>query len=561
MKQNGKKKRTFSNAGLSVSTTYLFPAARRGMLVTGAALSLAALVYLFFDTKAGSGSFIATGDLSSAHANVESDCSTCHDFGRSASDQKCGACHERSSRLAIYNFGAHYLYRSNDATRLQQGKMEKAEFSCADCHEEHGGRQADLVAVSDKKCLACHEFGSFNRNHPEFEFARSTMPDDSTLKMTHLRHTVFVLKELRAVARVDTLFEALKAETGDSTHFFESACLYCHQPEADGTNFARIDYDKHCSRCHLQSDAIVEGLPALDQNEPRGVGVETIQQMQRRGGPGLSWTLSVNPGLTRESDGEVSKSPVFHKDPWILENLKQVQQRLYPAGPLSELLQSYAVLPQDRVDTLYQEALRTLEFRTDELKGRTELKEEVGVIRLWLQKARNRLQVPSPVRQGQAFSQLLSPGVRLPESQSAGLQQLVFDLTAASGPECQKCHLIVKASFGRVQSDQKTLKRAEFNHRAHILERGCVDCHATIPMNEKVLQAAVENLSDFRKKFPEVYLADRAATQNLPVIKSCQTCHSRSNVSNRCITCHKFHPNKLHRGNLRSSGSPGLGKP
>lgn len=562
MKVTGKKKKNQARAYLPVSRDYIFPPPRKGMLLTGAMFSLFCLGYLLVDANLGRGSFIATGNVSSAHANLESNCTGCHDPGNAVTDQKCAACHEQTSALTIYDFPAHYIYQSSDPARISpaaQKKFAHKELPCAACHEEHRGRDASLTAVTDKKCLSCHKFDSFNTGHPQFEFARKASVDDSTLRMTHLRHTVFVLRELVKIDRLDSLFQKAKASARNGRMFFETACLYCHQPDADGKHFARINFEKHCSQCHIKADAIVAGLPVINRKRGSNIGVETITQMQKRGGPGLSWVYAMNPAVTPEEEGEVSKNPVYHEDPWIMENLKQIRRQLYPGDGLFEVLRTDANVLPSRVDTLYQEAIRTLQLRTDELKGRSELKRDLGKMNLLLQLVREKLRRPSPGRSRTAFAWPSQQNQHLSMAQRSEFQQLAVDLTAANGPECQKCHMLKNASIRRVQTEQSVLQRAKFNHRAHILEHGCIDCHKAIPVNEKLLRISVQNPPAFREKFPRIYRADRAATQNIPSIQNCRTCHAPDKVSNRCITCHTFHPNKLHRANLEWAASAASG--
>ena len=43
---------------------------------------------------------------------------------------------------------------------------------------------------------------------------------------------------------------------------------------------------------------------------------------------------------------------------------------------------------------------------------------------------------------------------------------------------------------------------------------------------------------------------DHSAIQNIPTIETCQNCHRTDAASDRCTTCHAFHPNKNQRSNL-----------
>ena len=423
---------------------------------------------------------------------------------------------------------------------------------CSSCHPEHKGRDATVVQVADIKCIDCHKYGSFNANHPEFDFAQNKAPDDSTLFMTHLRHTVFVLQKIKGIDNLDMLFKTLKAETMDFSFFFEQACLYCHNSDAEGKNFESINFAQHCAQCHINSDAVVEGLPKLNPGNPNKAGVETIRQMQQRGGPGILWTFSANPNLVTHEDSEVSKNPILHKDPWIMENLKRIRKKLYYGAGLFDLLETSGRVSIQRSNMLYSEAIRTLQGYSNELQNRSELKGELDKINLLLKEARQKLQI-SPKRRGKSqfnFFPVLAPNKSLSENQRESFQQLVFDLTTADGPECRKCHVVENAGIRRVQTDQDVLIRAEFNHRAHILEKRCTECHTEIPFEEKLLKFSVENYSEFKQKFSKIFKKDRAPTQNIPKLSTCQECHSSGKVANDCVTCHNFHPNKKNRSNL-----------
>jgi hypothetical protein len=113
---------------------------------------------------------------------------------------------------------------------------------------------------------------------------------------------------------------------------------------------------------------------------------------------------------------------------------------------------------------------------------------------------------------------------------------LIGDLTET----CRRCHLIDRATIARVRDDQDLLRRAEFDHRAHVLQVRCLECHAEIPV--------LEHLEGAAETDPEI---DRAATRNLPRIENCQRCHNPRQTSNRCVTCHQFHPDKSRRSTLR----------
>ena len=72
--------------------------------------------------------------------------------------------------------------------------------------------------------------------------------------------------------------------------------------------------------------------------------------------------------MTHE-DAEVSKSPILHKDPWIMENLKQIRKKLYHGAGLFDLLETSGRVSIQRLDTLYSEAIRTLQSYSNELQN------------------------------------------------------------------------------------------------------------------------------------------------------------------------------------------------
>ncbi len=545
--------------GLPVSRHYIAQVSRKGMVLFGCILGAVFLTYFFFDAAYNKNSFISSGVLSSGHANLQKKCDSCHNPGHSVADALCSGCHEKTSIHDIYGFNSHYIYRSQSADRVSPEALNKhagKEMSCSSCHVEHRGKEANISLVSDKKCLSCHEFGAFNQDHPEFDFAKSGDPDDSTLLMTHIRHTAFVLKETKGISSIDALFQSLKIKTMDFTHFFEEACLYCHTPDSDGKSFQNINFEKHCARCHLKADAIVQGLPVFNPVLPEQAGVETIRQLQFRGGPGLSWAFSANPNLTYTEDGEVTKNSIYHKDPWIMENLRQIRKKLFPGTGLFDLLDTSGEVTQQRVDTLYNQAIRQLQSQTNELQNRSELKGELGKINILLDKARQQLQKPLSARSKARFQfPFNKTNQRLSESQRATFLQLAVDLTAEGGPQCRKCHIVANASVARVSAAQGVLINSEFNHRAHVLEKRCLECHTEIPITENIMKMAVENYATFKEKFSSIYHVDRAETQNIPKLLTCQKCHSDEKVSNSCTTCHKFHPNKRYRSSLQTQSS------
>ena len=313
-----RKKRTrkgsYSDVPLSVAKKYLYPSSRRSMLVWGGLAAAALAIFAAVDFRWRGARFLSNGPLSSSHATLEQDCAACHEPFGVVSSNACSVCHEKyGDEIGVYSFASHYLYRSNDFQRL---KTSEHETQCAACHAEHLGREAEITRLEDARCLTCHAYGSFNQEHPQFEFAANNLPDDDALAFTHIHHTREVMERQGLVD-------------------VERACLYCHSPRADGESFEAIDFDRHCDACHLTAGVATARLPVAG---PDGPGVVTLDTLLTEQAPGTRWALFANPTEYRQVGSRVSKSPVHHYDDWILYNLRRLRQALYPDAGLAELL-------------------------------------------------------------------------------------------------------------------------------------------------------------------------------------------------------------------------------
>jgi hypothetical protein len=524
-----KKKGTFSDLRLAVARKYIFPDSRRAMMAAGGLACLAVLVYYVIDFNFLKSNVAASGPLSSFHANFEKDCAACHQQFDAVTNAKCSVCHEKTGdQLGVYTFAGHYVYRSGDIRRVKESehKFSAKEEPCAVCHQEHWGRTAAITSVSDAQCVSCHLYGSFNKKHPQFQFAAQKIADDTTLAFTHIRHVKEVVKR-------------------EKLQDLERACLYCHNPQPDGKRFAAIDFDTHCSACHLNGSIATPALKMKSVDDPFSPGVETLDAMRRKGGPGLAWAFSSNPNDFQIKPGNrLIKSPVRHQDPWILENLKMIRRALYPGAALefADLLKAPEKSPaQNGIATsmaVYQEAIQTLENYAAGLRGRPEpeVQKDLAKIDSLLKVTRNKLRRQTYLKANGKLG--LPPNAvkpNLPPDQAAGLNELAESLTKP----CLECHTVANAGIVRVQKDQQILRRAEFNHRAHVVQRRCLECHTGIPI---VAQAGSA------KTVPAAL--DRAAIQNIPGIENCRACHNASATSNRCVTCHYFHPNKTNRASM-----------
>jgi hypothetical protein len=524
-------KGTFSGARFPLATAYVDPPSRNRWLLAGIVLAAVVATLLFGDFFWGRSALLSSGPVASAHAGLEGYCGNCHtrfSVGDSGADPaKCAACHEpAASTVGVHTFDAHYVYRSGDPGRAYRRDGETA---CAACHPEHRGRAATITSVNDARCVACHEFDSFNDGHPQFSILAANGSDQGTLSFGHTRH----VKEIRDRERLDDI---------------EQTCLRCHTPSAGGRGFEPIAFERICITCHLGAGVRsanlrtrAPGAPIVVQ-EQAGVridaGVETLESIRARGDLGTQWAATMDPAEFRVSGSRVMKNPVQHRDPWITHNLRQIRAAIYPSSELADLLAASAQVPDSEVHVLYEEAIAALRGQAAELRGRPEgwVQEELAALEHLLAGVERGVADHDIALDPSRFSLV---GRRDPRLSDAQVDELL-DLADRLSAPCQQCHRITDASVARVQQEQRELRRAEFDHAVHALQRRCLDCHARIPVLD-YLQAAE----------PPPASVDGAAIVNLPGVETCQGCHTPELVSNACTTCHLFHPAAYDSDRLR----------
>ena len=514
-------KGTFGDAALPAADRYVYPRSRNRVVWIGVALGALAAVVVAGNLQFGTGRLVASGELSSAHAVLETRCAECHAPFEGVGDATCSSCHERfSDALGAYTFNAHYVYASRDRTRAFGRENE---LPCAACHVEHRGRGGDLLAaVSDLQCASCHGIGGFRDDHPEFAFAAEDGREDAPLAFGHIRHVSLVLDDR------------------DSENV-EVACLACHEPTADARAFLPIRFDAACGDCHLTGGEESAELPVQPSRSPLvrpdgddavvlTLGVETLATVRARMGPGEQWARRMSGAHFEVDGGAVVKTDVAHADAWVLHNLRRLRRVIYPSGGLADLLVTSAhVGPADELE-LYTEALATLRSYANGLRGRDED---------WVQAAlfefdqvtgalERRVADPNTTLNDTRF-RLSARDPRLTDAQLEEIDRFAAEVAQP----CLSCHTIERATLRRVRQEQQVLRRAKFDHGAHVIQRGCLDCHSRIPFSEYLgADEAVD---------PAL---DNAAIQNIPTIATCRQCHRPDAVSDRCLQCHEFHPDR-----------------
>jgi len=492
----------FSDVRLPVSRSYVYPTRRRKMILVGIAAAVLLLAFTLLDFQFGRAGFVQSGPLSSAHSALEQDCMACHDGFGSVRSENCSSCHERfAAEHGTYTFAAHYLYHSDKTARLTKADLEMA---CVACHVEHSGRGAPISRVDDSRCVGCHAFGSFSAGHPEF--MASGADDDAGLHFPHTLHLQLLRDE-------GMLSDDAPIETG---------CLICHRPRDGARGFLPLSFETQCAPCHLAAGTGTAYVEIWKGNQP---GVESLQSLQQRFSAGSIWD-SMGERTFQERGGKLRKRRLEHPDPWVLENLERLRSQAGLHDWLATMASRTKDLSLEERTAMYDEAIRRLEHLAASLSGRMQhdiQRKRATGLAAQLAKVRD---------DGKALDAASFP--RIPFAAANQLDAIRAVATKMSTP-CRLCHVLDDLTIMPVQKDQRVLRRAEFDHQAHILVSRCLDCHDKIPFE------AGEQAD------PEL---DVAATQNIPAIDNCRECHTPASGTGGCVTCHYFHPDKDHGAGL-----------
>ena len=220
----------------------------------------------------------------------------------------------------------------------------------------------------------------------------------------------------------------------------------------------------------------------------------------------------------------------------MLHNLRRLRGLLDEDAGLADLLVTTPDVAAGEQRRLYEEAISTLEQHIRGLRGTPDpgLQDQLRDLEGLLFRARQALADPFVPLDETELLLALSEPKDLPEDILSEAELLIGDLTEP----CTGCHWVENATVVRVNGDQRTLHKAEFDHAAHVIQRRCLDCHQQIPILEVVSGAEPD---------PAV---DHAGIHNLPTISQCQECHQPRQVASSCVTCHLFHPDAERRADF-----------
>jgi predicted CXXCH cytochrome family protein len=246
----------------------------------------------------------SSGDLSSAHAALTSNCQACHvQPFQPVQDNACKTCHVNVHDHAPLNLMQQATPELGGFRRLQQSignAFGQTPGRCVECHTEHEGPQR-MVPTPQQFCADCHtdlrarvrqtQLGNasdFERLHPEFQplvlirwdngqphyqrVALNQRPlEMSNLKFPHALH-LSASNGVAQAARSNGLGRQLE-------------CSSCHTATPDGARFQAVDMQRNCGSCHsLSFDRIGGTLRTLRHGSPEQV-IADIRGLYRAGGP------------------------------------------------------------------------------------------------------------------------------------------------------------------------------------------------------------------------------------------------------------------------------------
>jgi hypothetical protein len=270
----------------------------------------------------------SSGDLSSAHAALTSNCQACHvrPF-EPVQDTACKACHvnvHEHAPLDLMQRATPQLAGLRGVQQSIRNVFGQTAGRCVECHTEHEGPQR-MVPTPQQFCADCHtdlhsrlpqtrlgNAGDFERVHPEFQPLVLTRWDGgrpqyqrvalnqhplemSNLKFPHALH-LSATNGVAQAARANGIGRQLE-------------CSSCHTPTPDGARFQAVDMERNCGTCHaLTFDRIGGTLRTLRHGAPEQV-IADIRGLYRAGGPVFPPELSPG-GRTRPGDANQIRAAV-----------------------------------------------------------------------------------------------------------------------------------------------------------------------------------------------------------------------------------------------------------
>jgi plasmid stability protein len=309
-------------------------------------------------------------------------------------------------------------------------------------------------------------------------------------------------------------------------------CQYCHEPTRDRKGFEMVSFDRHCSRCHVNTPPTrtTDPMPRAAVVLPEEIGAPWATAL----------AVTVQP-LPRD---RVVLSNLQHRDPLILYNLSKLAREVDPAGlarrreilaqrvqeltfqlrePPTHGLTLASLREQEKsldaqARQLSRNASLTERRRIEKALARVRVQIELGPSQMTAPRQRGRAEVADDLRSLRfelaGYDTEAGPAVGLSEDERAVRLSAVTAMTAP----CSRCHIYDGPFMAPIQAALPVLGRARFNHLPHVQLKTCDSCHAMASTSTK------------------------AEDVNLPGVANCQSCHRPGRSQSDCSECHHYHP-------------------
>ena len=285
----------------------------------------------------------SSGQLSSAHAVLTDDCTTCHlpskaAYREHADEKACFACHD------------------GPAHRANQVAADVPD--CGSCHLEHRGR-VNLAATPDGNCSRCHadlrtasgpatvvrSISSLQTDHPDMAIFREKKKDPGTIRVNHFVHMKSNLlgpkgpvqldcadchKQLVAAAKGDWKYgSAQAAPAGGAASMPAGFQGDLYAPNPAHALMSMPKFAESCAACHLlQFDA---RLPdQVPHDKPEVVHAFVVKKLEAY--------VAAHPEALRENAGAERRIPtqpapqtgrVLTPSQWVAERTQDAEKLLW----------------------------------------------------------------------------------------------------------------------------------------------------------------------------------------------------------------------------------------
>ncbi len=580
------------------------------------------------------------GPLSAQHAMLTEDCSHCHSaemdstkgvlHGINSSalsirdSAKCLDCHDLGGNpmlahslseptLAAYTRAA--LAAGGPGAASPSGfdlppHTDAMEFACSVCHVEHGGRHADLTAMTEAQCQSCHtsQFEDFQHGHPPF----GTYPYDRRLRIafdhgSHIYHNFLTNEQGKA----------------------PTSCTDCHSVDSAGEYMLTASFEESCAACHENdvrgtmrsggAGVAFFALPAIDtiSLDEAGIG---IGQWPADAGiaesgitPFMRLLLSADPAVAADltvvdrldlldlldaSDEELES---VARVAWAIKALAQELadgghgaiasriRRAVGAGSDDVMPSLLAgALPRALVRDCVSAWLPDLASELDAVRGGdspgTDMLEDAEFSEIdaagqgWTSHGgwyRDDMAFAIKYRTTGHADGFLGAWLDLAAAHPAAGEPLLDSMAQVNAVgQCLKCHSVdavepsdpssaLLVNWKAARPSDLVGRLTRFSHAPHLPmagEQGCIECHKIEPQTREF------ELS-YRQRDPGVYVSSLAAMDQA----SCAECHTPAKVATTCLDCHDYHAHRpstrlrspsplkplLERGSVSSEGAGG----